>query len=83
MVIGHSRSALKLLQAMVSAGASGISVSHEAIASPLFVKTIHRHGAKLWCWTVNDVRTMKRLSDYAVDAILTDNPAKLIKTLHV
>jgi glycerophosphoryl diester phosphodiesterase len=79
--IRNSSLATKLLQAMASAGATGISVSHQAVASRLFVETIHRHGAQLWCWTVNDVRTMKRLSDYAVDAILTNDPAKLIKTL--
>ena len=73
--------AMKLLHTLDSVGAGGISVCHEAIKSPLLVETIHRHGAKLWCWTVNDVRTLRRLRDYAVDAILTDDPAKLIKTL--
>jgi glycerophosphoryl diester phosphodiesterase len=79
--IGHSPSALKLLQAMMAVGASGLSVSHEAITTPFFVETIHRHGAQLWCWTVDDVRTIRRLRDYDVDAILTNDPAKLIKTL--
>jgi glycerophosphoryl diester phosphodiesterase len=75
--------ASRLLQTMSAIGASGLSLCHEAITSPFFVETIHRHGAQLWCWTVNDVLTMKRLSDYAVDAILTDDPAKLIKILRV
>jgi glycerophosphoryl diester phosphodiesterase len=79
--IRNSSLATKLLQAMVSAGASGISVAHQAAASPLFVETIHRHGAKLWAWTVDDVRTMRRLASYSVDAILTNDPAKLIETL--
>jgi glycerophosphoryl diester phosphodiesterase len=78
--IRHSSFAMHLVHAMASASASGLSVSHEAI-SPLFVETIHRHGAQLWCWTVNDIRSMRRLRDYSVDAILTDNPVKLIKTL--
>jgi glycerophosphoryl diester phosphodiesterase len=81
-VIGHSPSALKLLQAMMAVGADGLSLCHETITTSLFVETIHRHGAQLWCWTVNDARTMKRLRDYGVNAILTDNPSKLIKTLH-
>ena len=79
--IRHSPLAMHLVHAMASAGASGLSICHEAITSPLFVETIHRHGAQLWCWTVNDVRTMHRLRDYSVDAILTDDPAKLIKAL--
>jgi glycerophosphoryl diester phosphodiesterase len=80
-VIGHSPLALKLLQAMVSAGASGISVAHQAVPSSFFVETIHRHGAQLWTWVVNNAPEMRRLRDYSVDAILTDNPAKLIKLL--
>jgi glycerophosphoryl diester phosphodiesterase len=88
LVIGHSPLASSLtpvachlLEAMASASASGLSLCHEAITSPLFVETIHRHGAQLWTWTVNDSRTMRRLRDYSVDAILTNDPAKLIKTL--
>jgi glycerophosphoryl diester phosphodiesterase len=80
--IRHSSFATKLLRTMESVSADGVSVDHRAITAPLFVETIHRHGAQVWCWTVNDMRTMKRLSDYAVDAILTDNPTRLIKTLH-
>jgi len=75
------QTAMKLLRTMASVGASGISVCHEAIKSPVLVETIHRHGAQVWCWTVNDPRTMRRLRNYAVDAILSDDPAKLIKTL--
>jgi glycerophosphoryl diester phosphodiesterase len=75
--------ASRLLQTMSAASASGLSLSHEAITTSFFVETIHRHGAQLWCWTVNDARTMRRLRDYSVDAILTNDPAKLIKTLRV
>jgi glycerophosphoryl diester phosphodiesterase len=81
LVIGHRSFATKLLRAMSSVGAGGLSVEHRAITSPLFVETIHRHGAKLWCWTVDDPRTMRRLASYSIDAILTNDPAKLIKTL--
>jgi glycerophosphoryl diester phosphodiesterase len=79
--IRHSSFAMKLLQTMESVGAVGVSIDHRAITSPLFVETIHRHGAQLWCWTVDDSRTMRRLSNYSVDAILTNDPAKLIKVL--
>jgi glycerophosphoryl diester phosphodiesterase len=79
--IGHRAFATKLLRAISSVGAVGLSVSHEAITTPLFVETIHRHGAQLWTWTVNNAREMRRLCDCSVDAILTDDPAKLIKVL--
>jgi glycerophosphoryl diester phosphodiesterase len=79
--IRHSPLAMHLVHAMASVGASGISVCHEAIKSPLFVETVHRHGAQLWTWTVNNAPDMRRLRDYEVNAIITDNPAKLIETL--
>jgi glycerophosphoryl diester phosphodiesterase len=71
----------RLLQTMSAIGAAGLSVDHRAITSQIFVETIHRHGAKLWTWVVNDTSTMRRLSSYSVDAILTDDPAKLLKVL--
>ncbi len=73
--------ALSLLHTMTSVGGSGISVCHRVIRSPLFVEMVHRHGALLWCWTVNDPRTMRRLRAYGVDGILSDDPAKLVRTL--
>lgn len=76
-----SPDACRLLRAMSAVGASGLSVSHEAITTSSFVETVHRHGTQLWCWTVNDVRSMRRLRRYAVDAILTNDPAKLLKVL--
>jgi glycerophosphoryl diester phosphodiesterase len=76
-----SPDACRLLQTMSAASASGLSLCHETITTSLFVETIHRHGAQLWTWTVNDASTMRRLSGYSVDAILTDDPAKLLKVL--
>jgi glycerophosphoryl diester phosphodiesterase len=79
--IRHSSFAMHLLGAMASAGATGISVAHQAVPSSFFVETIHRHGAKLWTWVVNDASTMRRLSGYSVDGILTDDPEKMLKIL--
>lgn len=67
----------KLLKQMVAADASGLSVHHAAVRSRTFVGRIHRSGATLWCWTVNDARTARRLAGWGVDGLLGDNPALL------
>lgn len=74
--------ALSLLETMASVGASGISVNHNAIKSALFVETMREQKTPLWCWTVNDTPTMLRLAQWGVDAILSDDPARLKMVLH-
>ncbi len=67
----------KLLRQMVAAGASGLSLHYSAVRSRAFVGRIHRSGATLWCWTVNDAHTARRLAGWGVDGLLGDNPALL------
>jgi glycerophosphoryl diester phosphodiesterase len=67
----------KLLRQMTAAGASGLSLHYSAVRSRAFVGRIHRSGATLWCWTVNDARTARRLAGWGVDGLLGDNPALL------
>ena len=66
-----------LLRQMTAARASGLSLHHSAVRSRAFVGRIHRRGATLWCWTVNDARTAHRLAGWGVDGLLSDNPALL------
>jgi glycerophosphoryl diester phosphodiesterase len=67
----------KLLRQMTAADASGLSLHYSAVRSRAFVGRIHRSGATLWCWTVNDARTARRLAGWGVDGLLGDNPALL------
>jgi len=73
--------ASRLLRAMAAAGASGVSVNHQNVRSARLVEAVRSHGAQFWCWTVNDPAAMRRMRGYAVDAIVSDDPATLIKTL--
>jgi len=66
---------------LAALAAAGVSLDHRAIPSPEFVAALHRRGWRVWCWTVNDPSAMRRLADWGVDAILSDNPALLISTL--
>lgn len=45
-----------------------------------FVKEMHKRGAVIMVWTINDENEMKRLFNLGVDTIMTDNPRLLIKT---
>ncbi|HKB90267.1 MAG TPA: glycerophosphodiester phosphodiesterase, partial [Opitutaceae bacterium] len=56
--------ALKILGTMRAVAASGISINYKAITAPRFVEVIHQHGVPVWCWTVNDARTMVRLAHW-------------------
>jgi glycerophosphoryl diester phosphodiesterase len=39
-----------------------------------YVEAIHRSGAQVHCWTVNEPSDMERLLDLGVDGIVTDRP---------
>lgn len=42
---------------------------------------LHERGVQSWIWTINEEQEMKRLVEQGVDAIITDNPRKLIQLL--
>ena len=51
------------------------------VASPGFIRALHRLGVKVHVWTVNKEVDMKRLLDAGADAIMSDNPALLKKVI--
>lgn len=81
MIIAEGRDLKKLLGAMAALGAVGLSLDHGALRHRSVVGQIHRHGGKVWCWTVNAAPLMRRLAARGVDAIITDNPALLRRTV--
>ncbi len=52
------------------------------LVTPRFVRELHRHGAQIAIWTVNDAAAMHRLLDWGVDGIITDRPDRLAAVLH-
>lgn len=44
-----------------------------------FVKEMHKRGAVVMVWTINDENEMRRLFSLGVDTIMTDNPRLVIK----
>jgi glycerophosphoryl diester phosphodiesterase len=45
------------------------------------VEECHGAGRKLFAWTVNDVRTMRRMAELEVDGIISDDTKLLVETV--
>jgi glycerophosphoryl diester phosphodiesterase len=56
------------------------NVSHALLREGM-VKQIRERGYKCWVWTVNEENQMRHLVLEGVDAIITDDPSKLIRLL--
>jgi glycerophosphoryl diester phosphodiesterase len=54
---------------------------HHALCSRAAVAAAHRRGAPVFAWTVNDPETVQRLVRSGVDAIVSDDPGMVLKTL--
>lgn len=50
---------------------------HFRYATKTLVTRIHKADKKIYCWTANSTRTMKRLMRIGVDGIITNYPEKL------
>ena len=53
---------------------------HDLVTREL-VQSVHAAGRKLLCWTVNKPADMLRLSKWGVDALISDDPALLCRTI--
>jgi glycerophosphoryl diester phosphodiesterase len=54
---------------------------HESLVKRELVEEVHAAGRKLFVWTVNDAESMLRLADWGVDAIISDDTQRLVRTL--
>ncbi len=55
-------------------------IPHYKLVNRRLVEEIHAGGRKVLVWTVNDERQMRRLADWGVDAIISDDTALLART---
>jgi len=49
------------------------------VITPRFIKMMHKRGAIIMVWTINDEKEMERLFKMGVDSIMSDDPKKVIK----
>jgi glycerophosphoryl diester phosphodiesterase len=52
---------------------------HKELATDKLLRKAHRLGKKVFVWTVDDRREMRRFLDRGVDSIITNNPAMLVE----
>ena len=56
-------------------------IPHQSLVNRLLVQDIQRAGCRVFVWTVNDQGTMRRLADWGVDGIISDETELLVRTL--
>jgi glycerophosphoryl diester phosphodiesterase len=56
-------------------------IPHYKLVNRHLVEEIHAGGRKVFVWTVNDERQMRRLADWGVDAIISDDTALLVRAM--
>lgn len=49
------------------------------VITPSFVEEMHKRGAVVMVWTINDEETMRYLFSIGTDSVMTDNPSAVIK----
>ena len=52
----------------------GLGLSRRLVRSRRVVRRVHRHGWKLFVWTVNREAEMRKLARWGVDGIITNHP---------
>lgn len=63
-----------------TARANALSL-HHTLCSGAVVAAAHRRGAPVLAWTANDPRDAERLARAGVDAIVSDDPARMVSAL--
>ena len=62
-----------------SVSVQGLGVSRRLATSPEVVRLVHRHGWKLFVWTVNSAAEMRRLASWGVDGLITNHPDRALQ----
>ncbi|MCM1081849.1 MAG: glycerophosphodiester phosphodiesterase [Clostridium sp.] len=56
--------------------------AHYVLCSRLYVNYMHKHGLKVFVWTVNSPKAIKRCLWFHADAVITDRPDRAMKILY-
>jgi len=72
----------KHFAAILESKLDGVDLRHPMINEDV-MEEYHASGLDVWCWTVNDTETAKKMKELGVSAITTDRPAWLKNQLKV
>ncbi len=81
LITSGRRSCPLFVRQLAATGANGLSVDHRAVNDATWVRYFHSRGYLVWCWTVNNSRRASQLAGWGINALLTDNPALLKRTV--
>lgn len=59
---------------MVDRARADAAMIHHAVLSRACVERCHRHGAKVYAWTVDDPTLLERVEELGVDGVITNDP---------
>jgi len=59
-----------------------VVIPHYRLVSARLVDEVHAAGKMLMTWTVNSPRQMRRMAEFGVDAVISDDTELLVKTLN-
>ena len=66
---------------LLRAARANVLSLHHSLCSRAAVRVAHARGAPVLAWTANDPATVRRLSALGVDAIVSDDPGMVLRTL--
>jgi glycerophosphoryl diester phosphodiesterase len=66
-----------------SALAKDYFIPHKKLVTQTLINEVHAAGKRLLTWTVNDPGDMRRLADWGVDGIISDETELLCHTMHL
>lgn len=70
----------KRMDALVESGLDGLDLRYPIIDEPL-MERCKDAGLEVWCWTVNDAKTARKMKTMGVTAVTTDRPRWLKEQL--
>ncbi len=70
----------KYFDLAVENGLDGVDLRH-SIITPSVMAKCESAGLDVWCWTVNDPKTARKMKEMGVTAVTTDRPAWLKENL--
>ena len=59
----------------------GYVIVEQGLAKRTLIEEIHAASRKVIVWAVNDARSMRRMAEFGVDAIVSDDTQLLVRTL--